>query len=234
MRRVLVTSALAATTFVFAPDATAQMCRGSLPFASGAHVQVGGEVAGMHGSTLNRGHAETLTAAVGNNKHYGRFTAARYSFSDFGQVSSLIAGGYGDQYHVADRSRFVFCPEAGLYYERSELRPFSTAPAVPTRTLALEVAGRAGTLLPLRWLRTMPFVGGRIVLSRHTMTTGGGPFATITDVTINRNYFVDTGAGILMGKRLSITGAMLFPIKIEGGFKTYSVSTAVGLGHVRP
>ena len=41
-------------------------------------------------------------------------------------------------------------------------------------------------------------------------------------------------AGVLMGKRFSLTGTVQFPIGIDGGFNTYTVSTTVGLGHVRP
>jgi hypothetical protein len=234
MRSTRIAAAVCALALALAPDAMAQVCRGSLPFASGTHVQVGGEVAGMHGSTLNRGHAETFTAALGNNKHYGRFNVARYSFSDYDQVSNLVGGGVGDTYQLMDRSRLVVCPEANLYFERSELIIFPTSPPVPTRDLSLEVAGRVGTLQSVRGAQTMLFAGGGMFLSRHSMTTGGGPIGTITETSFDRGWFVETGAGVVLGRRLSITGAMQVPVNVPGGFNAFSITTTLGLGRSRP
>jgi hypothetical protein len=204
--------------------ASAQVCHATQSYAKDAHVRLEASGGRAHGSTLRSGSVVRLGLGVGGRGYFGRVTAGRDEYEDYGYSAHEVNISFGQELGVLTNSRLVLCPEASVEFDWSN----SLGPQflVPTQTRTVDLSLRAGSLRPLAFLPVSAFAGAGFFVSRSAIFAGGPPIGADIETSTSTGGFGELGIGGVVLKRLSLSLSFRFPIGLKYGLKVTTATVA--------
>jgi hypothetical protein len=213
-----------ALTLMAGATAGAQVCHATQSYGKDAHGRLEASGGHLHGPTLSHGNLLRLGLGVGGRGYFGRVTAGRDEFEDYGYSVHEVNISFGQEFGILTNSRLVLCPETSLAFDWSD----SLGPQfrVPTQTRTVDLSLRAGSLRPLAFLPVSAFAGAGVFVSRSAIFAGGPPIGADIETSYYTGGFGEVGIGGVALKRLSLSLSFRFPIGVKYGLKVTTGTVA--------